>query len=304
MNRPSRPKLMLVGANGQLGWELNRSLLPNGDVFAFHSNSLDLLDTDTVRRKIRELKPDVIVNAAAYTAVDKAEEDREMCMKLNARVPALLAEEAEKQGAWLVHYSSDYIFNGKKEEAWKETDTPDPINFYGESKLAGEENVRERASKFLIFRTSWVYASRGRNFLLTMLQLFEKNKSIRVVQDQIGAPTWARYIADVTTLAIRRGMEDGGNIAGVYHLASSGQVSWYGFAEFIKNESTRILGKFRDVLLQPVATAEYPLRASRPLWSVLDTSKIERVLEAYPSDWQVSAHLCLAEVFGRMCIDE
>ena len=289
-------KIFLTGAYGQVGWELNRALLPYGAVYACDADTLDLLDESALRKTIRDFKPDVIINAAAYTAVDKAESNRDLCMALNARAPEIMAEEAGNLGAWMVHYSTDYVFNGKNDHPWREDDAPDPVNYYGESKLAGDIAVAGKAPKHLIFRTSWVYASRGSNFLLTMLRLFAEKKELRIVNDQTGAPTWARYIAQTTVMALNAALcGNDAALSGVYNLVASGAVTWYDFAGVIKHYA----GGFNGVELIPVSSAEYPTAAARPEWSVLSTDKIQRVFGVHAAPWQDAMRLCIDEVKER-----
>jgi dTDP-4-dehydrorhamnose reductase len=289
-------RVFLTGAYGQVGWELNRALLPYGEVFACDKDTLGLTDERAIRVAVRDFKPDVVINAAAYTAVDKAETERELCRKLNAAVPETLAEEAERLGAWMVHFSTDYVFNGESSRPWTEDDEPDPVNYYGRSKLEGDIAVARAASKHLIFRTSWVYASRGSNFLLTMLRLFRERKEVRVVNDQIGAPTWARYIAGgaIAALVQARDADDAG-LSGVYNLVAGGAASWSDFAAEIKN----LAGGFDGVNVVPIPAAEYPAPAARPKWSVLSLEKIRRVFGVYPVHWRDAAKLCVAEVMER-----
>jgi len=295
--QPIQPtKIFLTGAYGQVGWELNRALLPHGVIHACDKDTLDLLDEDAIRKTVREFKPSVIMNTAAYTAVDKAESDRGLCRKLNVSVPEILAQEAEKLGAWMVHYSTDYVFNGKNDRPWREDDEPDPVNFYGLTKLEGDRAVAENASKHLIFRTSWVYASRGSNFLLTMLRLFAEKKELRIVNDQIGAPTWARYIAQSTVMALMSAIEaDDAGLSGVYNLVASGTVTWYDFACAIK-ECAGGNQQFPALNLKPIPSAEYPTPAARPEWSVLSLEKIQSVFGIHTASWQDAMKLCIDEV--------
>ncbi|GHV44085.1 NAD(P)-dependent oxidoreductase [Synergistales bacterium] len=289
-----------MGSSGQVGWELNRGLLPYGVVKACDKDNLDLLNESEIRGAVREFKPNVIINAAAYTAVDRAETDRETCRALNVTAPGVMAEEAEKRGAWMVHYSSDYVFNGRNTRPWTEDDEPDPINYYGQSKLEGDLAIMRNSSRYLIFRTSWVYASRGSNFLLTMLRLFANKNEVRVVNDQIGAPTWARYLAQATLLSLKQAMNnDDAGLSGVYNLVASGSTSWYDFAREIKEYA----GGF-DVSVNPISSAEYPVPAPRPEWSVLSLEKIERVFGVYAAPWRDAARLCIDEIKERQPLDE
>ena len=291
-------KIFLTGARGQVGWELNRTLLPCGTIYACARDTLNLLDENIVRQAVQDFKPDVIINAAAYTAVDRAESDRDLCRSLNAGVPKILAQEAEKLGAWMIHYSTDYVFNGKNTRPWREDDAPDPINYYGESKLEGDLAVTGNASKHLIFRTSWVYAARGSNFLLTMLRFFAEKQKLRIVNDQIGAPTWSRYIAQTTTMALEQALnEDDASLSGIYNLAASGAVSWYDFAREIRQYAGVFSSAEGDgVELNPVSSAEYLTPAVRPKWSVLFLEKIRRVFGIHAPPWQDATRLCIDEV--------
>jgi dTDP-4-dehydrorhamnose reductase len=292
-------KIFLTGAYGQVGWELNRALSPYGEIYACDRDTLDLLDESEVRRAVRGFRPNVIVNAAAYTAVDRAENDRELCGKLNITAPGILAEEAESLGAWMVHFSTDYVFNGKNDRPWTEGDAPDPVNYYGRSKLRGDDAVAKNSPKYLIFRTSWVYAARGSNFLLTMLRLFAQKDELRVVNDQTGAPTWARYIAQAASMALGQAFEnDDASLSGVYNLVASGATSWYNFARAIRDYA----GGFAGVTLRPVVSEEYPTPAARPKWSVLSSEKIRRVFGVYPAHWMDSMRLCIDEIKERQLV--
>ena len=296
-DRPMR--IMLTGAGGQLGWELERSLLPFGIVDARRTATLNLLDGQGVRRAVRDFRPDVIINAAAYTAVDKAQSERDLCYRLNAEAPGILAEEAEKLGAWIIHYSTDYVYSGKNDRPWLEDDEPGPVNYYGESKLAGDAAVSDRASRHIIFRTSWVYASRGSNFLLTMLRLFRhepENKTIRVVGDQTGTPTWARFLAGATTQALRQVLGSGGTcLSGIYNIACGGSTTWHGFASEILDYATKYLDA-GGIELAAIRTEDYPAAAMRPAWSVLSTEKARNAFGIYATRWQDAVRLCLEEV--------
>lgn len=287
-------RIFLTGAYGQVGWELHRGLLPYGEVFASDKDTLDLLDPAAVRRSVRDFKPNAIINAAAYTAADRAETERDLCRKLNAEVPSILAEEAAALGAWMVHYSSDYVFNGDNGRPWTEDDQPAPLNFYGWSKMEGDMAVAEKCPKHLIFRTSWVYASRGSNFFRTMLRLFKEEKNeLRIVDDQIGAPTWARYVAQATLMALKQAYDAAdAKLSGVYNLVASGTTSWYNFAREIRD----CFGGFENVTLRPVPSSEYPSPAVRPLWSVLSAEKLGRVFGIHPVPWRDAMKLCADEI--------
>lgn len=257
-------KVLLTGRNGQVGWELERLL---GNVVATGRNALDLSDADGIRDVVRTEKPDLIINAAAYTAVDKAESEKDLAMRVNGVAPGILAEEAMRLGALLVHYSTDYVFDGEKKSAYAEDDAPHPLSAYGSSKLEGEKRIRASGCRHLILRTSWVYAARGRNFFLTVKNA---KKPLRVVDDQRGAPTSSRFLAEKTVSLIDR------NAEGLLHLVPSGQTTWYGFAR-------EILGPQADIT--PITTAEYPTAARRPANSVLDNARARQALGALP-DWR------------------
>ena len=296
MQTGQKMRIFLTGAYGQVGWELNRGLLPYGEIFASDKDTLDLFDPAAVRRSVRDFKPNAIINAAAYTAVDRAETEQDLCRQLNAEIPAVLAEEAAALGAWMVHYSTDYVFNGDNDRPWTEDDKPDPVNFYGRSKLEGDTAVAGICPKHLVFRTSWVYTSRGSNFPLTMLRLFKEKNELRIVDDQIGSPTWARYIAQATLMALQGAHDtDDMRLSGVYNLVASSTTSWYNFAREIRD----YFGGFENVTLHPVPSSEYPTSAARPKLSVLSTEKIGRVFGIHPAPWRDAMKLCLDEVKGE-----
>ena len=287
--------ILLTGRNGQVGWELARALLPLGRVHAFGHAELDLADAAAVRRKLDELRPDVIVNAAAYTAVDKAESEPEQANAVNAAAPALLAQEAVQRGALLIHYSTDYVFDGAKASPYVETDPTNPLGAYGRSKLAGEEGIRASGCDHLIFRTSWVYAARGANFLRTILRLAAEREELRIVMDQVGAPTWARLIAEATALALRQALAErrhGRFESGLFHLACAGETSWHGFASAIVEGRQGL----RVKAVTPITTAEYPLPAARPASSRLATDKFRARFGLALPDWRDCLQLCLEEI--------
>jgi dTDP-4-dehydrorhamnose reductase len=288
-NESNRRKILLLGKNGQVGWELQRTLAPLGNVMALDQEELDLVRVGDIRSTVQELKPDIIVNAAAYTAVDKAESEPDLAMAINGDAPGVLAEEAKKLGALLVHYSTDYVFDGTKDTPYTEEDIPNPLNVYGKTKLAGEQAIQAVDGNHLIFRTSWVYGTRGQNFFLTMLHLAREREEIRVVDDQIGAPTWCRMIAESTALILAQGInrEEGFSgyfeeRKGIYHMTAGGQTSWYGFAERIFEVVPDTDRKLKR--LMAVKTEEYQTVAERPHYTVL-SSKLE-MLGIMSSHWE------------------
>lgn len=287
--------ILLTGRNGQVGWELQRTLLPLGRIHAFGHAELDLADAAAVRRKLDEVRPDAIVNAAAYTAVDKAESEPEQANAVNAAAPALLAQEASRRGALLIHYSTDYVYDGAKAAPYVETDPTGPLGTYGRSKLAGEAGIRVAGADHLIFRTSWVYAARGANFLRTILRLAAEREELRIVADQVGAPTWARLIAEATAHALRQAMQErsGGTFeSGVFHLTAAGETSWHGFAAAIVAGR----GGLRVKTVTPITTAEYPLPAARPANSRLNTDAFRARFGLVLPDWRDCLPLCLEEI--------
>ena len=263
-----------------MGWELERTLAPLGEVIASDRSTLDLADLDTVRRVVREVKPEIIVNAAAYTAVDRAESEPELAMQVNGIAPGVLAEEAKRLGALLVHYSTDYVFDGTKDAPYIESDVPNPINAYGRSKLAGERAIEATGASNLILRTSWVYGPRGKNFLLTMLRLANERDELRVVNDQRGTPTSAIALAAATAQMLLRRADANG----MYHLTAAGDTTWFGFAEAILERARSRLD--RVPRLVAITTAEFVTPAKRPANSVLDCSKASRRLGVQLADWR------------------
>lgn len=294
---------LVLGRNGQVGFELQRTLAPLGRVVALDSWQLDLNKPDNIRKVVGELAPAVIVNAAAYTAVDKAESERDIAMRVNAIAPGVLAEEARKLGALLVHYSTDYVFDGAKNSPYLETDATAPTSIYGLSKLAGEQAIQVAGGDFLIFRTSWVFSVRGHNFLLTMLRLARERDSLRVVADQHGAPTWSRMVAEATALAIQRRFTNHQSpITGVYHLTGQGQTTWHGFAQGILHEYQQRHAqkgwpelKVHAAQIEAITTEQYPTPAKRPANSVLDNTKLLRDFGLQLPDWKDSLVQALDE---------
>ncbi len=294
-------KILLFGKNGQVGWELQRSLAALGELVALSSASRDfcgdLSDLAGIAQTVRAVAPDIIVNAAAYTAVDKAESEPELARTLNADAPAVLAQEAKKIGAWLVHYSTDYVFNGAGDSPHAETDATDPINRYGQTKLEGEQNIQAAGCAHLIFRTSWVYAARGHNFIKTMLRVAQQRDKLTVVNDQIGSPTGAELIADVTACALLS-LRHEPEVSGLYHLTASGYASWYDFAKLIleQAEHTDLPLKARAVNIEPITSDNYPLPAKRPLNSRLSTDKLEHTFGLRLPAWQLGASRAISEI--------
>jgi dTDP-4-dehydrorhamnose reductase len=296
-------KILLLGKNGQVGWELQRALAPLGDLVALDRHSAnglsgDLSDPEALRASIRQVKPDVIVNAAAYTAVDKAESETELADRVNALASQVMAEEALALDAWLVHYSTDYVFNGEGQTPWLETAAVSPVNHYGASKLAGEQAIIASKCKYLIFRTSWVYGARGNNFAKTMLRLAKDRESLGVIADQIGAPTGADLIADVTALAIQQ-IQRQPALAGLYHLAAAGEVSWHGYATHVIDFAKANGEELAVTVINPIDTSEYPTPARRPLNSRLDTQKLRDNFSLHLPDWQSGVTRMLREVLNK-----
>ena len=281
-------KILLIGKHGQVAWELQRTLAVLGDVVAVGRSDLNLSDAAAVRRFVAEVRPHLVVNAAAYTAVDKAETERELCHQINATLPGVLAEEAKKLGSLLVHYSTDYVFDGTKQSPYVENDVTNPLGTYGDSKLAGEQAVNAAGADHLIFRLCWVYGARGQNFLLTMQRLARERERLRVVRDQVGCPTWSRLIAEATALAIKEvvASKERATYSGTYHLAASGFTSWHGFASRIIELMPEAERKCREV--EAITTAEYPTPAKRPAYSVLNCDKLERTFGLRLPEWERS----------------
>lgn len=280
-------KILLTGRNGQVGWELQRTLAPLGEVIALDREALDLSDAAAIRDTIRVMRPDLIVNAAAYTAVDLAESESSLAMLVNGQAPGVMAEETRKLGALLVHFSTDYVFDGTKDSPYIEDDPPNPINVYGRSKLAGEQAIQAVGCRHLIFRTSWVYGLRGKNFLRTILRLADEREELRIIDDQFGAPTWSRMIAESTALACTRNTPQ----EGLYHLTSNGAASWHGFTQAIL-ELTRHL-RTREPVLTAIPARDYPLPATRPHNSRLACDRLAKEADIILPDWRKALSLCL-----------
>lgn len=296
-------RILLLGKNGQVGWEAQRALAPLGEVVALdrfgsdRSDGLcgDLEQVDALADTIRRLAPDVIVNAAAYTAVDKAEQEAARAQAINADAVAMLARQAHELGALLVHYSTDYVFDGSGEQPWREDDAPAPLSVYGATKLAGEQAIRHSGCEHLIFRTSWVYAARGGNFARTMLRLAAEREQLSVIDDQIGAPTGAELIADASAHAIRSTLKDR-SLCGTYHLAAAGQTSWHAYASFVIDHARRAGAALAVQKINPIPTADYPTPATRPLNSRLDTQRLRSRFGLHLADWRDGVTRMLAEI--------
>lgn len=289
----SLPRVLILGRTGQVGWELRRCFAPLAEVVAVDYPEINLTDAAALRALVAATRPRVVINAAAYTAVDKAELEPELCQAINGIAPGVLAEAAREHGALLVHYSTDYVFDGRQTRPYVETDEADPAGVYGATKLAGDLAVQEAGGEHLIFRLCWVYGTRGNNFLRTMQRLARERETLRVVNDQVGCPTWSRLIAQATTQAVTQVLaspvpED---FSGVYHLAAGGATSWHGFAARIVAALPEADRKCRVV--QPISTAEYPTPAQRPAYSVLDCTKLERVFGLRLPDWAAVLDLVL-----------
>jgi dTDP-4-dehydrorhamnose reductase len=297
--------ILLFGKSGQVGWELQRALAPLGNLTALDFNSTDFCGDFTnpegVAETVRRLQPDVIVNAAAHTAVDKAESEPDLAYLLNAQSVEAIAHEAQKLGAWVVHYSTDYVFPGDGETPWKETDATGPLNVYGETKLAGEQVLQQHCDKHLIFRTSWVYAGKGNNFAKTMLNLAKTRDTLSIISDQFGAPTGAELLADCTAHAIRTALVKP-EVAGLYHLVASGMTTWADYAElvFAKARQADIELAVQDI--KKVPTSAYPTPARRPSNSRLSTEKFQSTFNLQLPQWQVGVERMLEELFTAAAV--
>jgi dTDP-4-dehydrorhamnose reductase len=296
-------QILLFGKSGQVGWELQRSLAPLGELIALDVDSRqqcgDFTRLDDIAHTVRAIAPDVIVNAAAYTAVDKAESEPGLVRTINALAPGILAREARKLGSWLIHYSTDYVFDGSGSKPWVETDPTGPMSVYGSTKLEGEEAIRTSGCRHLIFRTSWVYAARGGNFTRTMLRLAQERERLTVVDDQIGAPTGADLLADITSHAIRTALQQP-ELSGLYHLVAGGEISWHGYACFVLNLARQagIELKVAAENVIPVPTSAFPLPARRPLNSRLNARKLQTTFDVHLPLWQDGVARMLDEVMG------
>ena len=298
--RGSSVRILLFGANGQVGWELQRSMSPLGELVALDRRSTglcgDLTDLNGIQDTVRRVAPDVIVNAAAYTAVDKAESDAELAQIVNATAPGVLAQAASAVNAWLVHYSTDYVFDGSGSKPWVETDPTGPLNVYGETKLEGEQRIASHCGKHLIFRTSWVYAARGGNFAKTMLRLAQERETLNVINDQFGAPTGADLLADVTAHVIAQ-VQQRPSDAGLYHLAASGETNWFDYTKYVVDQSLRIQVAPEIIVktIIPVTTSAFSTAAQRPHNSRLNTAKLQHTFGLQLAPWQQGVARMLAE---------
>lgn len=294
-------KIVVLGSQGQVGYELARALMPLGTITALDRTQADLANADSLRDKVRLLQPDLIVNAAAYTAVDKAESDIAVATVINSDAPGILAEEAARIGALLIHYSTDYVFDGDSGRPYAEADVTRPQSVYGRSKLAGEEAIAAIGCDHLVLRTSWVYGVRGHNFLRTMLRLAADRTELRVVADQFGAPTWARWIAEATAHIARQAQQmrvEKHFVSGIYHLTSTGSTSWHGFANEIIAGYRRLRPEAPLAVqkIEAISSAEYPTPARRPANSRLDCSRIATDYGITCPDWREALHLCLQDL--------
>lgn len=293
--------ILLFGKTGQVGWELQRSLAPLGNLIAVDVHSTDYCgdfsNPEGIAETVRRVKPDVIVNAAAHTAVDKAESERDFAHLLNATSVEAIAKEAEKLNAWLVHYSTDYVFPGNGEKPWQETDETAPLNVYGETKLAGEIAVQQNCTRHLIFRTSWVYAGKGNNFAKTMLRLAKDREELAIIDDQFGAPTGAELLADCTAHAIITAQRKP-DVAGLYHLVASGTTTWFDYANLVFAEAKKAGLELAVKETTPVPTTAYPTPAQRPHNSRLDTTKFQQNFNLTLPAWDVGVKRMLAELFA------
>ena len=291
-------KILLLGKNGQVGWELKRSLAPLGEVLALDRRSTshcgDMTNLEGLAETVRVFRPDVVVNAAAYTAVDKAETDQQTADLVNALAPEVLARSCEAIGADLVHFSTDYVFDGTGQKPWVESDATGPVNVYGHSKLAGEQGIAKQGAKHVIFRTSWVYGTQGGNFAKTMLRLAQEREKMAVINDQFGAPTGAALLADITALSLQQAQP----LSGIYHLAAAGETTWHAYAEYVL-QTAKLLKPDLHYTAKEVAavpTSAFPTPAARPLNSRLDCSKLENALQLKLPAWQTGVDAMLSKI--------
>jgi dTDP-4-dehydrorhamnose reductase len=287
-----RPTILLTGARGQLGFELARSLVNHGALIAPARAALDLADADAIVATVREVRPALIVNAGAYTAVDLAETERAAAFAVNARAPGILAEEAKRVDAVLVHYSTDYVFDGLRTTPYEEDAPAHPLNVYGASKLEGERAITESGARAIVFRTGWVYGARGRNFLMTVLRMAQERDELRIVADQTGTPNWCRTLSEATISAVARGLPWLGERSGLYHMASAGATTWHGFASAIVGDAPR-------PRVVPIATSEYPTPARRPAYGVLSSRKFETTFDYRMPDWREGLAACRTRMLAE-----
>lgn len=295
-------KILLIGKNGQVGWELQRSLSTLGELIAvdYFDTELcgDLTNLDGIAETICRVKPDIVVNAAAHTAVDKAESERDLAQRLNAESVEVIAKETAKIGALLIHYSTDYVFNGEGSHYRAEDEAPAPLNIYGETKLLGELAIANHNPRHFIFRTSWVYATRGANFAKTMLRLAREKEQLAIINDQHGAPTGAELLADCTAIAIRTERENK-TLYGTYHLVASGETTWYDYARYVFNVAKEYSEQLRINEVKSVATSEFPTPATRPLNSRLSNEKFQKSFNVLLPDWRVGVRRVVTEILGK-----
>ncbi len=297
-------KILLLGKNGQVGWELQRSLAPLGEVLALDRNSTshcgDLSNLEGLADTVRVFRPDVVVNAAAYTAVDKAESDQSTANLINALAPEVLARACAAIGAYLVHFSTDYVFDGAGQKPWLESDATGPLNVYGHSKLAGEKGIAKQGAKHVIFRTSWVYGTQGGNFAKTMLRLAQEREKMAVINDQFGAPTGAALLADITALCLQRIQPEQHEpyLSGIYHLAAAGETTWHAYAKYVLQQAQSLKPSLKYTVKEvaAVATTEFPTPAARPLNSRLNCSQLENALQLKLPAWQTGVDAMLAKI--------
>ncbi len=297
-------KILLLGKNGQVGWELQRSLAPLGEVLALDRNSRshcgDLSNLEGLADTVRVFRPDVVVNAAAYTAVDKAESDQSTANLINALAPEVLARACAAIGAYLVHFSTDYVFDGAGQKPWLESDATGPLNVYGHSKLAGEKGIAKQGARHVIFRTSWVYGTEGGNFAKTMLRLAQEREKMAVINDQFGAPTGAALLADITALCLQRIQPEQHEpyLSGIYHLAAAGETTWHAYAKYVLQQAQSLKPSLKYTVKEvaAVATTEFPTPAARPLNSRLNCSQLENALQLKLPAWQTGVDAMLAKI--------
>lgn len=295
-------RILLTGLNGQVGQELQRTLAPLGEVIGVSRETMDLAQATSIRQAISEARPDVIVNAAAYTAVDKAETETELAHSINGIAPQIMAEEAQRLGAALFHISTDYVFDGRKNTPYLEDDAPNPIGAYGKSKLVGEEGIRKTCDRYIILRTAWVYGTYGKsNFVKTMLRLFAERDEVRVVADQVGTPTWASDIASAIALLVPQlcpEQPQESPLTGIYNFTNSGMSSWYDFAIAIFEEAKQLGFPLQVQRIVPITTSEYPTPAQRPAYSVLSGKKVSAALGTHPPYWRDGLRQMLGELYS------